>query len=124
MSKVIGVFYKQHEHFTEEVLDAQENHGKTTLEKDTIDNYVKTLNKRSKEHLEAINHRDEILEEANVIEQYENFLETAPQMILQLYIVFQQPGEMTLTQKTTLIKCFSFFLMGAMSNYLGPTMVS
>ena len=115
---------KNHEEFTNEVIDEQNKHNTTALEKNTIDQYVKTLSKRANQHLEAMDHRDEILEEAEGIEQYETFLETAPQTILQLYIVFQQPGEITSTQWTTLVKCFSFFLLGAMSNILGPTKVS
>ena len=115
---------KNHEEFTNEVIDEQNKHNTTALEKNTIDQYVKTLSKRANQHLEAMDHRDEILEEAEGIEQYETFLETAPQTILQLYIVFQQPGKITSTQWTTLVKCFCFFLMGAMSNILGPTKVS
>ena len=117
---------KQHEDFTEEVLTAQENHGKTSLDKDTIENYVKVLNKRANDNLKAIEDRDEILEKAKVVEQFETFLETAPQTILQLYIIIQQgnPEKITWTQWQTLIKCFVFFLTGAMSNYLGPTKVT
>ena len=115
---------KNHEEFTNEVIDEQNKHNTTALEKNTIDQYVKTLSKRANQHLEAMDHRDEILEEAEGIEQYETFLETAPQTILQLYIVFQQPGKISSTQWTTLVKCFSFFLLGAMSNILGPTKVS
>lgn len=115
---------KNHEEFTNEVIDEQNKHNTTALEKNTIDQYVKTLSKRANQHLEAMDHRDEILEEAKGIEQYETFLETAPQTILQLYIVFQQPGEISSTQWITLVKCFSFFLLGAMSNILGPTKVS
>ena len=58
--------------------------------------------------------------------ELETFLETAPQTILQLYIFFQidDVDKITLLQWITLIKSFSFFLMGAMTNYLGPTKVS
>ena len=116
----------EHEKFTDQVLDEQNARGKIALEKETIDNHVKVLNKRADENLEAIEHRDQILDEAKTIAQFETFLETAPQTILQLYIFFQidDVDEITLLQWITLIKSFSFFLMGAMTNYLGPTKVS
>ena len=117
---------KEHEKFTDQVLDEENARGKIALEKETIDNHVKVLNKRADENLEAIEHRDQILDEAKTIAQFETFLETAPQTILQLYIFFQIDNveDITWTQWITLIKSFSFFLMGAMTNYLGPTKVS
>ena len=117
---------KEHEKFTDQVLDEQTDRGKDALGEDIIEKHVQTLNKRADENYEAIEHRDQILDEAKTIAQFETFLETAPQTILQLYIFFQidDVDEITLLQWITLIKSFSFFLMGAMTNYLGPTKVS
>ena len=121
---------KEHQTFTDQIMAEQENqeHGenaKKALNDKVIDEHVKILNKRANDNFEAIKHRDDILEEGKMIKQFETFLETAPQTVLQLYIIFQlEPSEVTLTQWRTLAKCFIFFLMGAMSNYLGPTKVS
>ena len=54
---------------------------------------------------------------------FETFLETAPQTVLQLYIVMQQAEEVSKTQINTLVKSFLLFVVGAMKNYLGPTKV-
>ena len=51
--------------------------------------HVKILNKRANDNFEAVKHRDDILEEGKMIKQFETFLETAPQTVLQLYIIFQ-----------------------------------
>ena len=121
---MIDSHVKEHEMFTDKVLTEQKDHGKYALDKATIDKHVKTLNKSARAHLEGIEHRDKILEVAKDVQQFEVFLETAPQTILQLYIIFIQSGEITATQWITLTKCFIFFLTGAMTNYLGPTKVN
>ena len=107
-------------------MDEQETHGKSALEKETIDKHVQDVKRYAKDNFEAIEDRDRILDEAKTMAQYETFLETAPQTVLQLYIIFQLENseDITWTQWRTLIKSFIFFLMGAMTNYLGPTKVS
>ena len=108
---IIDNYTKEHEIFTNQVLKQQEDHGKSALSKETIDNHVRIFNKRANDNFKAIQHRDEILDEAKTIAQYETFLETAPQAILQLYIVFQLSSseEMTWIQWVSIIKTFMFF---------------
>ena len=107
-------------------MKEQEDHGKSSLKKETIDKHVQDVKSYAKDNFEAMEERNRILDETKTMAQYETFLETAPQTVLQLYIIFQMGNSevITWTQWRTLIKSFTFFLMGAMTNYLGPTKVS
>ena len=113
----------EHETFTKVVLDEQEERGKEVMDKEKINEFENQLNSRAQENTDAGNAQDDIIAEAKTMKLFETFLETAPQTVLQLYIVLQQNEQISKIQMTTLVKGFLFFLIGAMKNYLGPTKV-
>ena len=119
----IDAISSEHTKFTEDVLEEQEKHDKKVMKKEKIKDFVKVLKDRAQENSVASTALDKIIAEAKTMKLFETFLETAPQTVLQLYIIMQQAEEITNTQMTTLIKSFSFFLFGAIKNYLGPTKV-
>ena len=119
----IDVISSQHSTFSKTVLAEQEKQGKTVMDNEKINEFDKELIECAKKHDDAVTAQNEIINQAKTMKLFETFLETAPQTVLQLYIILQQNEEMSTTQMTTLIKSFSFFLFGAVRNYLGPTKV-
>ena len=119
----IETISSKHKKFTDDVLEEQKKQGMQVMDKEKINEFVKELKDRAQENSDAMTTESNILLEAKTMKLFETFLETAPQTVLQLYIVMQQAEEVSYTQYSTLIKGFLFFVFGAMKNYLGPTKV-
>ena len=120
----IDTISEQHTTFTEVVLEEQEKQGEETMDKEKIDTFVEELKDHAQENSNVATAQFEIIDKAKTMKLFETFLETAPQTMLQLYIIMIQNEDMSKTQIVSLVKGFFLFVFGAMNNYLGPTKVN
>ena len=114
---------KEHEKFTKDVIKEKVKLDNKPFHDGIIEGFVETLQIRAKTNYDLMINRNRIFQEAYRFSNYETFLESGPQSILQLYICFRTGTIDALILVTIITSLLCFWFRTAMLFLEHPTKV-